>query len=121
MVTIKPLNLKEFIRDIFAAAGCSAGEAQRIGQYLVESNLTGHDSHGVIRVPRYVKTLADKVIHPDVVVDVLVDTPVLAVVDGKFGFGQTVGPQAVRIGIEKCQRNGLSAVALRNAGHTGRT
>ena len=121
MVIIKPLNLKDFIRDIFAAAGCSAGEAQRIGQYLVESNLTGHDSHGVIRVPRYVKTLLDKVIHPDVVVDVLVDTPVLAVVDGKFGFGQTVTPQAVRIGIDKCKRNGLSAVALRNAGHTGRT
>ena len=50
----------------------------------------------------------------------MVDTPSLAVVDGKFGYGQTVTPQAVRIGIEKCKKAGLAAVALRNAGHIGR-
>ena len=50
----------------------------------------------------------------------MVDTPSLAVVDGKFGYGQTVAPQAVRIGIEKCKKAGLAAVALRNAGHIGR-
>ena len=50
----------------------------------------------------------------------MVDTPSLAVVDGKFGYGQTVTPQAVRIGIEKCKAAGLAAVALRNAGHIGR-
>jgi uncharacterized oxidoreductase len=49
-----------------------------------------------------------------------VDTPSLAVVDGKFGYGQTVTPQAVKIGIEKCKKAGLAAVALRNAGHVGR-
>jgi uncharacterized oxidoreductase len=42
------------------------------------------------------------------------------VVDGKYGFGQTVAPQAVEIGIRKCKAMGLSAVALRNAGHIGR-
>ena len=57
---------------------------------------------------------------PDQTVEVVVDTPSLAVVDGKFGYGQTVTPQAVRIGIEKCRKAGLSAVALRNAGHIGR-
>src|SRR6201986_860761 len=57
---------------------------------------------------------------PDQTVDVLVDTPSLAVVDGRFGYGQTVTPQAVRIGIDKCKASGLAAVALRNAGHIGR-
>src|ERR1700674_4830793 len=57
---------------------------------------------------------------PDQTVELVVDTPSLAVVDGKFGYGQTVAPQAVRIGIEKCKKAGLSAVALRNAGHIGR-
>src|SRR6266851_4087146 len=52
--------------------------------------------------------------------EVVVDTPSLAVVDGKFGYGQTVTPQAVRIGIEKCKKAGLAAVALRNSGHLGR-
>ena len=57
---------------------------------------------------------------PDQTVELVVDTPSLAVVDGKFGYGQTVTPQAVRIGIEKCKKAGLAAVALRNAGHIGR-
>ncbi|MCW5746804.1 MAG: malate/lactate/ureidoglycolate dehydrogenase [Alphaproteobacteria bacterium] len=120
-VTIAARSLSDFVRDIFRAGGCSNEEGGRIGHYLVEANLTGHDSHGVIRVPRYVQMLRDKTLVPDVTVDVVVDTPVLAVVDGKYGFGQTVAPQAVRIGIDKCRKAGLSAVALRNAGHTGRT
>jgi len=57
---------------------------------------------------------------PDQTVELVVDTPSLAVVDGKFGYEQTVAPQAVKIGIEKCKAAGLSAVALRNAGHIGR-
>jgi uncharacterized oxidoreductase len=57
---------------------------------------------------------------PDQKVDVIVDTPSLAVIDGKFGYGQTVTPQAVKIGIEKCKKAGLAAIALRNAGHIGR-
>lgn len=57
---------------------------------------------------------------PDQTVELVVDTPSLAVVDGKFGYGQTVAPQAVKIGIEKCKAAGLSAVALRKAGHIGR-
>ncbi len=120
-VTIPAESLSDFVRDIFAAAGCSAAESTRIGKYLVEANLTGHDSHGVIRVPRYLQMLRDKAIVADATIEVVVDTPVLAVVDGKYGFGQTVGPQAVQIGIDKCKKMGLAAIALRNAGHTGRT
>src|SRR5256714_1690438 len=53
-------------------------------------------------------------------IDFVVDTPSLAVIDGKFGYGQTVTPQAVKVGIEKCKKAGLAAIALRNAGHIGR-
>ena len=120
MVTIKAGPLAELVRDIFAKAGCSAAEAERIGKYLVSANLTGHDSHGVVRVPRYLQWKRDGVVHADRKVEVVAETPVLAVVDGLHGFGQTVAPQAVAIGIEKCKAMGLSMVALRNAGHIGR-
>ena len=86
----------------------------------MSANLSGHDSHGVVRVPRYAAQKKNGTVVADVTVDVLVDTPVIAVVDGKYGFGQTVTPQAVQIGIAKCRNNGLSAVTLRNAGHVGR-
>jgi hydroxycarboxylate dehydrogenase B len=120
MVTIKADALEDLVREIFARAGCSGGEAQRIGKYLVSANLTGHDSHGVARVPRYVQWKKAGVVVADRKVEIATETPVLAVVDGLHGFGQTVAPQAVQIGIDKCRKNGLSMVALRNAGHIGR-
>ena len=119
-VTIKAKALEAFVADIFASAGCSKEEGSRIGRYLVSANLSGHDSHGVVRVPRYAQQKKSGTVVADVKVDVLVDTPVIAVVDGKYGFGQTVTPQAVQIGIDKCLKGGLSAVTLRNAGHLGR-
>jgi uncharacterized oxidoreductase len=120
MVKLSAAALQDFVSDIFVAAGCSAEEGQRVARHLVSANLTGHDSHGVIRVPRYVLMTQDGTIHADRTIVVLTDTPVLAVVDGQYGFGQTVATQAVAIGIEKCRAMGLSAIALRNAGHVGR-
>src|SRR3954462_12224686 len=120
MVTIKVAHLIDFVADVFEHAHSSPEEARRIATYLTTANLTGHDSHGVIRVPVYIKWKKMGSLVPDQTIEVVVDTPSLAVIDGKFGYGQTVTPQAVRIGIDKCKKAGLAAVALRNAGHIGR-
>src|SRR5215468_3041790 len=120
MVTIKVQNLIDFVAEVFGHADSSPEEAKRIATYLTTANLTGHDSHGVIRVPVYIRWKKMGAIVPDQRAEVVVDTPSLVVVDGKFGYGQTVTPQAVRIGIEKCKKAGLAALALRNSGHLGR-
>ena len=120
MITINADRMRALVADIFSAAGCSRAEAERIGHYLVIANLTGHDSHGVQRVPRYLEWLRSGTVNADREVKVLKETPVLALVDAQRGFGQTVAPQAVDIGIRKAKAMGLSAVALRNAGHIGR-
>src|SRR6202046_702251 len=120
MVTIQLSNLIDFVGEVFSHADSSAEEARRIATYLTTANLTGHDSHGVIRVPVYIRWKKMGSVVPNQTAEVVVDTPSLAVVDGKFGYGQTVTPQAVRIGIEKCRNVGLAAIALRNAGHIGR-
>src|SRR5712675_2068769 len=120
MVTIKVEHLIDFVADVFAHAESSSEEAKRIATYLTTANLTGHDSHGVIRVPVYIRWKKMGSVVPNQTDKNVVDTPSLAVVDGKFGYGQTVTPQAVRIGIEKCKKAGLAALALRNSGHLGR-
>jgi hydroxycarboxylate dehydrogenase B len=120
MVTIKLENLIDFVADVFAHAESSPEEARRIATYLTTANLTGHDSHGVIRVPVYIRWKKMGSIVPNQTPEVVVDTPSLVVVDGKFGYGQTVTPLAVRLGIEKCKKAGLAALALRNSGHLGR-
>ncbi|MEQ9574343.1 MAG: Ldh family oxidoreductase, partial [Rhodospirillales bacterium] len=45
--------LTAFLAEVFRAAGCSQAEGQRVAENLVGANLSGHDSHGVIRTPRY--------------------------------------------------------------------
>src|SRR6202165_1139953 len=120
MVTVQVQNLINFVTEVFSHADSSPEEARRIATYLTTANLTGHDSHGVIRVPVYIRWKKMGSVVPDQTIELVVDTPSLAVVDGKFGYGQTVTQHAVRIGIEKCKKAGLAAVALRNAGHIGR-
>ena len=113
-------QLRNFVRDIFAASGCTKEEGARIGEYLVGANLTGHDSHGVIRVPRYLEDVRVGRTIPGKSAKIVSEGPSFAVVDGQAGFGQTVGPQAVDIGIAKAKATGLAVVALRNAAHIGR-
>lgn len=120
MISIKPQDLSNFVRDIFAKAGCSNGEATQIGQSLVGANLTGHDSHGVVRVPRYLQWLAEGDFVADRELKVVIDTPSMVVVDGQYGFGQSMAKQAVQLGIERTKQHGLALVALRNSGHVGR-
>lgn len=112
--------LQKLIASIFEAAGSSPAESARIGDYLVRANLTGHDSHGVIRVPRYLRWLQDGHLHPDRRLETVLETDCMAVADGGFGFGQTVGPQAVALGIDKARSSGVSVIALRHSGHLGR-
>src|SRR5476649_1614386 len=112
MVTIQVQKLIDFVADVFAHSESSPEEAKRIAMYLTTANLTGHDSHGVIRVPVYIRWKTMGSVVPDQTVELVIDTPSLAVIDGKFGYGQTVAPQAVRIGIDKCRKVGLAAVAL---------
>jgi uncharacterized oxidoreductase len=112
-------SLKYLTSAIFAAVGCQPHEAERIGHYLVEANLAGHDSHGVIRVPFYVDWVKSGKVVPNQKIQVVFENDVIAVVDGQYGFGQVLGEQAMQLGMGKVKRHGVAVVALRNAGHLG--
>lgn len=113
-------TLTDFITAIYRHAGVHDEEAARIAHYLVSANLTGHDSHGVIRTPRYVEWFREGLVLGGQTISIVAESPTHAVVDGHYGFGQTVAPQAVDLGIAKARKSGLAAVALRHAGHIGR-
>ena len=119
-VTVQVDPLRTIISTTFIKLGCSNVEATRIAERLAGANLRGHDSHGVIRAPRYANYIEEGRQIPNVTVDIKIENETLAVIDGKFGFGQTVGEQAVDIGIKKALKNGVAITALQNAGHLGR-
>jgi len=101
-------------------AGCSSGEAAIIAHHLVEANLMGHDSHGVVRVPRYVEWVERGWLVPGAPLSTVVELPGIRVLDANFGFGQVQGRRATEIGIREARERGLALVALRHAGHLGR-
>jgi uncharacterized oxidoreductase len=113
-------RLRALTTAIFQAAGCQPPEAERISWHLVEANLVGHDSHGVIRVASYVQWLRGGKVFANRTLQVVLENEVLAVVDGQLGFGQTIGAQAMQLGIEKSAQYGVAVIALRNSGHLGR-
>jgi uncharacterized oxidoreductase len=113
-------RLKSLVAAVFAAAACRPPEAERIAHYLVEANLVGHDSHGVIRVPIYIQWLREGKVLANQKLKVVFENDVIAIVDGQFGFGQVMGEEALRLGIAKSSKHGVAVVALRNPGHLGR-
>jgi uncharacterized oxidoreductase len=117
---IDHLSLERLVAAIFEAAGCEPAEAGRIAAHLVEANLAGHDSHGVIRVSAYIDWLRQGTVLPNRRMQIVHETGVLAVADGQQGFGQSIGVEATALGVEKANREGIAVVALRNSGHLGR-
>ncbi len=113
-------TLTDYIRKIFVASGCSDAESARISGNLVDANLNGHDSHGVIRTPRYLQWLREEKLLPDRDLSTVSESGSLLILDGNYGFGQTVGPLAVERGIALTQELGVAVVALKHAGHLGR-
>ena len=117
---IQSEKLIRLVAQTFEQSGCSAAEAERVARRLTSANLTGHDSHGVLRVPRYVGWIGSGDLVPGQHLSVISQNDTMAVLDGKQGFGQTVGEEAVKLGIEMAKKSGLSIIALRNTGHLGR-
>ncbi len=115
-----PDSGQRLIAAIFANSGCGTDEAVCIAEHLVEANLAGHDSHGVIRVPIYIEWLAAEKVFANQNVTITSDSGALLGTDGGLGFGQWIGKQAVDLGIERCREHGVAIVALKNSGHLGR-
>ncbi len=112
--------MESLVGAIFARAGCKDEEARRIARRLTGASLRGHDSHGVLRTHRYISWVQAGKVLPGRRVVIERETESLAVIDGAYGFGQTVGEQAVDIGVAKAKKHGVSLTALKHSGHLGR-
>lgn len=91
---LSPAVLQDFAARLLTAGGVGQAEATIVAKSLVESNLRGHDSHGVMRIPYYLDTLAKGEVTADAELTVMSETPALVAADGHWGFGQV---QAARL------------------------
>lgn len=112
--------LSAHVAAVFAAAGNPPEQAAAIARHLVSSNLTGHELHGVIRVPLYLEWQRAGRVVPGRAGFVAMDGGAVATIDGEFGYGQVVGETMVAEGVARAGRHGAAVIALRRAGHLGR-
>ncbi len=118
-VTLSEAALKAFCVEVLRRVGIAAGEATAIVDNLVTADMRGVDSHGVVRLPIYVKRLAAGAINPRPSVRVLRETATSAVVDGDNGMGQWVGMRAMEVAIDKALAGACAFVSVRNSNHFG--
>jgi hydroxycarboxylate dehydrogenase B len=118
--TVDASRLSELVAAIMRGAGCADKEAQTIARRLVESNLVGHDSHGVLRVGKYLEWMREGWLRANQAPSIVFESDCIAIVDGNRGFGQVIGEFAGALGIAKAAKTGIAMVGLRNCGHLGR-
>jgi uncharacterized oxidoreductase len=110
--------LRKFVYDIYIAAGGVEEDARIVSDHVVESNLVGHDSHGVINAPGYIGGMkggpsAKKL-------EIVRETHASAVINANGALGMVAAQKAMEMAIEKARTHTLGAVGLHRCGHAGR-
>lgn len=117
--TCLPGPLREFCTDLLHGEGLPRGDAELVAASLVDANLRGVDSHGITRLPIYVKRLRRGLIEPQPTVDVVQDAGGALLVDGNNGMGAVVTTRALDLALARVRRHGAVSVAIRNTNHYG--
>ncbi|MDY4609057.1 MAG: Ldh family oxidoreductase [Sphaerochaetaceae bacterium] len=112
-------SLGPFVHEIFVKAGVPEERATVLANCLVEADLNGISSHGVIRVPVYVRRILQGLTETKAVITPIEDFPASALLDGKNVIGQVAGEEAMRIAIQKARTVGIACVGLRGTNHFG--
>ena len=120
MPTLTQQALETITADIFCHAGAPQDLAQQVAQVLVDNHMAGHDSHGILRIPEYLKSIEDGEIVVDARPQIIQDTPVSALVQGHWALGQVTGIYAADVAIAKAKANHVAVVSVVQAAHTGR-
>jgi LDH2 family malate/lactate/ureidoglycolate dehydrogenase len=111
--------LADFVRRAFEAAGLPAGDAEQVAALMVEADLRGSDTHGVIRLPIYVRRLKAGGINKRPNIRLAQEKPAAALVDGDNGMGHLVMRFAAQTAIAKAKRSGVAWVGARMSNHAG--
>jgi L-2-hydroxycarboxylate dehydrogenase (NAD+) len=108
-----------FIAAVLTAEGFRAEDARRVGELMVEADLTGADSHGIFRLPQYARRLRAGGSNPRPEIAVRRLAPAVALVEGDNGFGHLVMSKAGETAISIARENGVAWVGARRSNHAG--
>ena len=116
---VKAARLKAFVSELFQAGGMTASDAELFAQTIVQSNLWGIDSHGIIRVPTYFARICNKAINPTPTVSINNLAPAVCLVDADGAAGCVAGKAAMDAAIERAKQFGVGVAGVKNSNHFG--
>ncbi len=117
---IRAEPLQAFVQQVCQAMGAAAEVASEVARHLVRANLSGHDSHGVLRLAQYVAEMDHGDLKPGARPVLLRESGASALVDAGRGFGQFSTMVALEWGLERARKHGVAAAAVRHSMHIGR-
>jgi ureidoglycolate dehydrogenase (NAD+) len=118
-VVVPASRLVAFCRDILLRAGLDSAGADIVAQSLVEADLRGVYSHGVVRLWLYERRLRAGLIRPNPAIRTERTGPATAIVYGGHGAGQVVGTRAMDEAVALAREAGVGCVAATESNHFG--
>ena len=118
-MSIAPERLLDFATQVYQSAGMPPSDARIVADTLVQADLWGHQSHGVLRLPWYLARLKAGVCNAVARPRFVVDGGAVAVIDGGEAMGQVLMVHAMDDAIARAKKHGIAAVALRHSNHFG--
>ena len=119
MVRISADRLRAFAVECYVRLNVPEDRARLLADSLVQADLWGHQSHGVMRIFWYGDRFAAGAADPAAEGQWLMDAGALAMLDGGDGIGQVMAREAMRGAIARARRHGIGAVSVRRSGHFG--
>jgi len=119
-VRLTAAQWREVCERVFRAWGAPDDIAACVARSLVESNLAGVDSHGVVRIGNYYRFVKPGWWLPAERSQVAREGPCTAIVDGNWGFGQPAMHMGLDLGIAKAREHGIAGIGVTRTGHIGR-
>ena len=114
-------SLEAFVTQVFQKAGCNESSARDMAQCLVQTNLWGIDSHGVLRVKKYLDRIRSGSMNGAPELKTLKSDAALEVLDADNGSGYVAGKAAMARAIELARQQNIAAVGIINSNHCGAT
>ncbi|MDA0656541.1 MAG: Ldh family oxidoreductase, partial [Proteobacteria bacterium] len=119
LTILKPETLRALAEQVFEGRGVPKADATTVADILIEANLRGHDSHGVIRIPKWVVGLDCGALKAECKPIVIRDKGSTAMMHGDRGLGPVVARQATSLVLQKAKEFGIGLVSVRKASHVG--
>jgi len=105
--------------EAFRAHGISEADAATTAQVLVSADARGKHSHGLLRLPRFVRGIEYGNVDPDGDIEVVHDAGAGATLSGGSRLGPVVAAEAVGDAMARADEHGIGAVGVHDSNHLG--